>query len=397
MKVLILSPFFPYPLDSGGAIRIYNLIKHLSVLHEITLLSYITPDQYEFQKELSPYCRMVSLPVPEKSRSPLFHARYFFSGLPYSLVYRDNRFKEKLIALSQDKWDIIQFEFLPLAHYVDCLPKSVKKVVVEHYIALESRKRLMKLWKPSFKKLYYFLELGKIRAYEKVILDKFDLCLVTSKDHKQTLRDWKTGSRISVNHNGVDTTYFTPFNGNALNKSEDKPLTLVYMGAFHLEPANIDGLTYLLEDILPLIEKQVPDIRLEIIGKGLPPAFERKYASNNVHIHGYIEDIRPVLGRAHAFLIPLRGGSGTKIRILTAMAMGIPVVATSIAANGFDMEHNKQILIGDTPQSFAQQTIRILQDTELNHTIGSAGHTLVENRFSWKKVAKDLNEIYHTL
>jgi len=281
MKILIISPFFPYPPDSGGAIRIYNLIKHLSASHEITLLSYINPDQLQFQKDLSPYCRMVNLPLPEKSRSPLFHARYLFSGLPYSLVYIDNRFKEKLIDISQDKWDIIQFEFLPLAHYVDCLPKSSQKVVVEHYIALESRKRLMKLWRPSFKKLYYFLELGKIRTYEQGIFDKFDLCLVTSKDHEQKLRDWKIHSKISVNHNGVDTTYFTPLNGDALNKSVDKPLTLVYMGAFHLEPANIDGLTYLLEDILPLIEKEVPDIHLEIIGKGLPPAFEPQHLSKN--------------------------------------------------------------------------------------------------------------------
>jgi len=243
MKILIISPFFPYPPDSGGAIRIYNLIKHLSDSHEITLLSYINPDQHQFQKDLSSYCRMISLPLPEKSRSPLFHARYLFSELPYSLVYIDNRFKEALIDIAQETWDIIQFEFLPLAHYVDCLPKSSKKVVVEHYIALESRKRLMKLWSPSFKKLYYFLELGKIRTYEQVILDKFDLCLVTSKDHKQKLTDGKTRSRISISHNGVDTAYFFPLNGSAPNKNRDKRPTLVYMGAFHLEPANIDGLT----------------------------------------------------------------------------------------------------------------------------------------------------------
>ena len=397
MKILIISPFFPYPPDSGGAIRIYNLVKHLSSLHEITLLSYINPDQLQFQKDLSPYCRMVSLPLPEKSRSPLFHARYLFSELPYSLVYKDDQFKEKLIEISQDTWDIIQFEFLPFAHYVDCLPKFAKKVVVEHYIALESRKRLMKFWKPSYKKFYYFLELGKIRTYEQAIFDKFDLCLVTSKDHEQKLRAWKTSSRIRVSHNGVDTDHFTPLNGKAFHKSIDTHPKLVYMGAFHLEPANIDGLIYLLEDILPLIEKEVPGIGLEIIGKGLPCDFNKKYGNKKITIHGYMEDIRPVLGRAHAFLIPLRGGSGTKIRILTAMAMGIPVVATSMAANGFDLEQNKHILIGDTPQRFAEQTIKILKDFKLNHTIGDAGRQLVENKYSWKKVAEDLDRIYHTM
>lgn len=397
MKTLIISPFFPYPLDNGGAIRIYNIVKHLSNHHEITLLCYISDNQRPFQKEISNYCQLITLPISEKTRSWIYHAKYLFYRLPYSLVYIDNQFKERLKEISQYPWDIIQFDFLALAHYVDIFSEFTKKVVVEHYIALESRKRLMRLWKWSLRKFYYFWELRKISTYEKNIFNKFDLCLVTNEDHVQKLQDWEIRSKIKVSPNGVDTTYFKPLKENAYKRNGDSHFTLVYIGAFHLEPANIDGLSYLLDEIFPLIEKEIPNIRLEIIGKGLPHSFNQRYRNNKICIHGYVEDIRPILAKAHAFLIPLRGGSGTKIRILTAMSMGVPVVATSIAANGIDVESDKHILIGDKPCLFADQTIKILKDLELNHKIGSAGRKLMEENYSWKKIAEDLNGIYQEL
>lgn len=397
MKILIVSPFFPYPLDSGGTIRIYNLIKHLSGRYDITLLSYINEAQRPLENELSPYCKVVTQPIPHKRRGRLFHARYLFSRLPYSLVYVDHQFKEKLVRLAGSGFDIVQFEFLPFAHYVEIFPKSVKKVVVEHYVAFESRKRLMGLWKTSIKKLYYYLELSKIRRYERGILDRFDLCLVTSAAHRQKLLDWGVTSEVEVCPNGVDTLYFSPLEEAGLFPRTGTDPTLVFMGAFHLEPANIDGLEYLLKEIFTLIEKGIPGIRLEVIGKGLSSGFSTRYAAPNIHFHGYIEDIRPVLGRAHAFLIPLRGGSGTKIRILTAMAMGIPVVATSLAANGIDVMHNETILIADTPQEFAAETVRILRDQTLNLKIGSTGRRLVEGKYNWKAIAEELDKIYRNL
>ncbi|MGA1845126.1 MAG: glycosyltransferase [bacterium] len=397
MKVLIVAPFFPLPLDSGGAIRIYNLVRHLSRFHEITLLSYIKDDQYPLLGELEPYCRIVALPFPRMARSWPMHAWHLFSRLPYSLVYVDRRFRDLLAEVCRESWDIIQFEFLPFAHYADVLPRSARRVVVEHYIALEARKRLVGLWRWSLRKLYYTWELRKIRAYEQGVLDRFDLCLVTSTAHEALLRWWGVHTMIRVSPNGVDATYFSPLQEHAPPNTEPGPPTLAYMGAFHLEPANIDGLTYLLQDILPLIQQEVPDIRLEIIGKGLPQSFKKIYKANGIHFHGYLDDIRPVLGRARAFVLPLRGGSGTKIRILTAMAMGVPVVATSIAADGIEARDGWHLLIGDDPRVFAQKVVQLLKDPRLHSTIGRAGRRLVEERYTWKRVAEDLDAIYRSL
>jgi len=397
MRLLIVAPFFPLPPDNGGAIRIHNLVRHLSCFHDITLLSYINADQYTLMSELEPYCRIIALPFPEMARSWPVHAWHLFSRLPYSLVYIDNRFRDLLADVCCEHWDIIQFEFLPFAHYEDILPRSAKRVVVEHYIALEARKRLIGLWKWGPKKLYYAWELRKIRAYEPGILDRFDLCLVTSTDHEALLRWWGVRTMIRVSPNGVDTTYFTPLNRHA--PAGAGPPELVYMGSFNLDQANLDGLHFLMDEILPLIRKEVPGVRLNIIGKGIPQDLIKKYTkgSEGIFIHGHVEDIRPILGKARALLLPLRAGSGTKIRALTAMSMGIPVVATSVAAEGIEAEHGRHILTADTAGAFAEKVAGILQDPDLQRRIGCEGRRLVEKRYSWKEVALELDRIYRGL
>jgi glycosyltransferase involved in cell wall biosynthesis len=200
-----------------------------------------------------------------------------------------------------------------------------------------------------------------------------------------------------VSPNGVDTQYFRPLDDTGLEPGNHGNPSLVYMGAFHLEPANVDGLEHLLERVLPLVEQQIPGVKLEVIGRGLHGSFIDKYAHRNVFFHGYVEDVRPILGRAQALLLPLRGGSGTKIRVLTAMAMAVPVVATPMAAEGIEAKHEEHILLGDTPETLARYCARVLRDRDLKKNMGSAGRRLVEDKYSWETVAKDLDRVYREL
>lgn len=394
MKILIVSPFFPYPLDSGGAIRIYNLLKHLAASHNITLLCHTEREQEAYKRELLPYCEVITIPQNHRSRRWIFHARHLLSNLPYSLVQIDVTFEKALTAICERGFDIVQFEFLSLAHYVSRLPASVKTVVVEHYIATESRRRLAKISKPGLKRIYYGLDFPKIAMYEQRVLNQFDLCFVTSREDERKLLNRGIGSKIVLSPNGVDTKYFRPFDDTRLEPGSHRNPSLVYMGAFHLEPANVDGLEYLLKRVLPLVEQQIPGVKLEVIGRGLNGSFIDKYARRHVSFHGYVEDVRPILGRAHALLLPLRGGSGTKIRVLTAMAMGVPVVATPVAAEGIEAKQEEHILLGDTPENLAQYCVRLLSDRDLNENMGSAGRKLVEDNYSWETVAQDLDRVY---
>ncbi|MFC1891442.1 hypothetical protein ACFLZT_03525 [Thermodesulfobacteriota bacterium] len=129
MKILIISSFFPYPLDSGGAIRIYHLIKYLSIKHNITLLCYIDEDQDLLLKKLEKHCQIVTVKLPSIRRKWFYHLKHLFCRLPYSLVFIDNQFKQKIIDMSKQDYDLVQFEFIPFAHYIDIFPKNIEKVV----------------------------------------------------------------------------------------------------------------------------------------------------------------------------------------------------------------------------------------------------------------------------
>jgi glycosyltransferase involved in cell wall biosynthesis len=398
MNILIVSPFLPHPPDTGGRIRIFHLIKELGTRHKITLLCYLNEAGGERKDALEPYCRVIGIPYNPKQRTAIQHLRRFFSPLPYSLVYVDKEFEDRLSDIARQPFDLVQFEFLALAHYVDRLPGTAKKVLVAHYLAEESRRRALQLMNIGLKKFYYAAENRKIVLYEKSVIEKFDLCLVTSPEHHSILSRWKLNTEVAVNRNGVDIDFFSPakksHNAGEVNKNK----TLVFMGSFDLDPANIDGLQYLVDHIFPRIRSNLPGTRLEIVGRGVPEGVARRIGRfPDIALHGYLEDVRPLLREAGAFLIPLRGGSGTKIRILTAMAMGLPVVATNLAAAGLAVADGMDILIADSPEAFARKTIAVLTDSEMHHRIAAAARALVEVQYSWKAVAEDLQTQYRTL
>ena len=161
----------------------------------------------------------------------------------------------------------------------------------------------MRIWPASLRKLYYRWEIPKIRRYERRVIDRMDLCVVTSEEHLRQLRSWGVRARLAVVPNGVDTSFFSP-PAEGMREDKTRIPRIAYMGAFHLEPANIDGLVYLLEEIWPLIRREVPDVRLDVIGKGLPAGIIERHGRPGGVFHGYLEDIRPTLGAADVFVIP---------------------------------------------------------------------------------------------
>ncbi|HHP7234600.1 MAG TPA: glycosyltransferase [Desulfobacterales bacterium] len=392
MKLVVISPFLPYPPDSGGAIRIFNLIKQLSVHNDVTLLCYFNESQRPLFQDLGSYCRLILVPEKRYRRHWIYHLWYLMSPLPYSLVMIDKDFRYRIQEVIANGADIVQFEFLSLAHYHSCLPSTVRKVAAVHYLATESRRRLMQFWPAGIRKFYYRMEIRKIHQYERDVLGHFDLCLVTSESHRYLLRQWEVSTPIQVTPNGVDTDYF-----------RSEPIRniqggrLAYMGAFHLEPANIDGFQYLVDEIFPYIRMRAPGVQLDVIGNGLPEQYLQKHRNDSVHIFGYVDDVRPILSSCDVFVLPLRGGSGTKIRILTAMAMAIPVVATSVGAEGLEVTPGENIFIADDMQQFAEKVLALLENGDLRNRMGNAGRRLVERRYGWQRIAADLNETYQGL
>lgn len=391
MKILIISPFFPYPPDNGGAIRIFSLIKHLSKQHEITLFSYINEVQRPLENKLRPYCQVVTLPIHHQKRSWIYHAGYFLAKLPYSLVYIDPRFKEELIRLSEKNFDIVQFEFLPFAHYVGYIEGS-SKILVEHYLAVESRQRFIKFTKNPLLRLYYSMDLKKIAQFEKKIIQKFDKCIVTSEAHKELIQQMVPQQDCAVVENGVDLDFYS-----APSTKNFKPYELSFMGSFGLDPANFDGISLFVEKIFPIVRSWYPDTTLNIIGTGLKPGERKQLKYPGVRISGRVDDIRPQISNSHVFIMPIRGGSGTKIRIPTVMAIGRPIVATRAACEGLKVNNDHNLLMADEPESFAFCIKRLFEDENLCNRLTDKARNLVGRHYDWSRSAQKAQNIYQTL
>jgi polysaccharide biosynthesis protein PslH len=175
---------------------------------------------------------------------------------------------------------------------------------------------------------------------------------------------------------------------------------LIFAGRTDWLP-NIDGLKFFCQEILPLIKKEIKDVRLTIIGKtrlnnvGAIHELPLQTVNDVTHL-GFVEDVRPHIGKAAVYIVPLRIGGGTRLKILDAMAMGKAIVSTSIGAEGIDVTHGKNILIADTPEDFSKQVVRVLNDSKLRESLGAEGRKLVEEKYSWDIIGKKMDEVYTT-
>jgi glycosyltransferase involved in cell wall biosynthesis len=222
----------------------------------------------------------------------------------------------------------------------------------------------------------------KFRRYEQWLLCQFDLCLTVSGLDCQTVARWlpQQPNRISVVPNGVDITYHQP------GLSMPEPNTLIYNGALTYQ-ANYDAMEHFLHEIFPRIRATLPAVRVKITGsiEGVP--IEKLHTDHHVTFTGFLKDIRPAVAGSWACVVPLRIGAGTRLKILEAMALGTPVVSTSKGVEGLDVEAAKHLLVCDTPDDFAVQTIRLLQDEELRKRLAANALGLVQKRYDWNQIA----------
>jgi len=196
--------------------------------------------------------------------------------------------------------------------------------------------------------------------------------------------------RVATVPNGVDTEYYTP------QGSED-PQSLLFVGAFHLDPANADGIVYFAENVMPRIRQEHPRVTLTIVGPHPPPEVQRLASHPGVYVTGYVDDVRPYFGRASVVILPLRAGAGTKVRVFTAMAMGKPIVATPLAAEGIDAKPGEEIVIAELPSEFGDRVAALLQDSLRRKTLGHAAREAAAARYDWRASGHRLQEFYQTL
>jgi glycosyltransferase involved in cell wall biosynthesis len=238
---------------------------------------------------------------------------------------------------------------------------------------------------------YLALQAWKLRRFERKTAAMFGHHTTCSGADKETLLQDSRDARVEVVPNGVDTEFFSN------TGDTERPNTLIYVGGMTWHP-NHDAMRFFIEEILPLLKKEVPDIEMTHIGRQTGDEFFRKAEREKaLRILGFVDDIRPELSRAAVYVVPLRIGGGTRLKVLDALSMGCAIVSTSIGCEGIDVTDGKDIIIADDAESFARKTVEVLSDTELRQRLRENARKLAEEKYSWKTIAPKLERVYQQL
>lgn len=395
MRILMLTPYLPFPLLSGGQIRTYNLLKKLSQKHEITLFALIKEDsERQYISELERYCHKVQ--VFKRSKKPFTLRNILktaFSSYPF-LVIR-NHVSQTITAVEQElataDYDLIHAEtFYMMPH----LPKTnVPTILVEQTIeSLGYESFARKVSFPGLKTLLS-VDIAKIKKWERYYWEACTKLIVMSEEDRQYLSDQVSNpAKIEVVSNGVDTEWFAQ-----KHKNLPKHPTVLSVGTFKWLP-NVEAVTFLVEQVWPLIKSKMPDAKLWIVGNApTSQVFQYQALDSSITVTGGIPDIRDAFNGAQVLAAPVFSGKGTRYKILEAMASKTPIVATPTAVEGLGVKHRQHVLLAKTPQSMAQAITALLQDKKLQYQLASASYKYVTGHFDWQPIADKLDTIYQQL
>lgn len=392
--VLMLTPYLPYPPVSGGRSRTYNLLKRLTRDFAVTLVCFGRPEERAF--DLSPLQALCELIVISRPASPskLRAALLSLTALqPITMrLYRSNEFRETVKRLLRVRlFDLIHVEsFYMLQNLPPELPVPV--FLSEPAIEYLAWWRHARVARPIYQRPALALEALKMRFFEPQAWSAATLVGVMSEVDAQIVKRAAPGVPTVLSPNGVDTDHFKP---SAVRRDPD---SAVFMGDYKYFP-NEDAVLYFMREIMPLIRAKRPNFTLTLLGKDPTPALIRlaRDPRNGLRLQGLVEDTRPYLNRAGVFVCPLRSGSGTRFKLLEALACGCPVVSTRLGAEGLGAQDGRHMRIADAPAAFADAVLRLLDDPQEAARLSYHGRNWVVERHSWGRSAALLIDTYFAL
>jgi len=394
MKVLMLTPYLPFPLLSGGQIRTYNLLKQLAVKHDITLFSLIKHEsERRYIKEIKPYCKQVK--VFRRSEKPFTLKNIWSTAVSrYPFLVIRNHVTEATAAIKKElatnDYDLIHAEtFYMMPH----LPETkVPIILVEQTIEYSGYESYAKKAPWPLKPILN-IDINKIRMWEKHYWQIADRLIVMSKEDKSYItKHVSEKSKIDVVANGVDTTWF-----NQVKKNLPPQPTVLFVGTFNWLP-NREAVRFLVTQVWPIILKNLPQARLLIVGNApTQEVLHYPQIQKNITVQGGIPDIRDAFAQAHVLIAPVFDGKGTRYKILEAMASQTAVVATKTAVEGLNLMPNKHALISDNATGLANQALTLLNHNRKRQLLAKNGLSFVKKQYDWSLISQKLDKIYQTI
>jgi sugar transferase (PEP-CTERM/EpsH1 system associated) len=401
MRILWLKSDLLLPLDKGGKLRTWHLMRHLARRHEITYLAFKEPGQpsadVDGMREVASRVETVTRSEPAKGTFRFYAdaAMHLVDPLPYAVgKYRSSEFKQRLNALLEsERFDLIVCDFLfPAVNLPQHLPCPA--VMFTHNVESEIWRRHVET-KTGIQKRLYGAQYARMLRFEKDALARFDGILAVSDADRQTFAELFPGAirqPVHVVPTGVDTEYFAPRTPHLAPQESSRTSHLIFTGSMDWLP-NEDAMQYFCRDILPLIRAEEPGVTLSIVGRTPTPAVKRLAEEHaGVTVTGRVDDVRPYMEEAVVYIVPLRIGGGTRLKIFEAMSMAKAVVSTTIGAEGLPVTDGADVMLADQPQSFARAVVELLRDPSRRAAIAAAARTLVVERYDWSAVAGELEE-----
>jgi sugar transferase (PEP-CTERM/EpsH1 system associated) len=405
MKILYLAHRIPYPPNKGDKIRSFHEIKFLSQRHKIDLICLAdNSEDLLFEKELQKYCNKVFVQPLQTHLAKMKGIISLLLGKSVSVGYFYNKRVQDIFNqwIVGNEYDVIICFSSVMAEYIFkseafqiSSPQASRPLLVLDFCDLDSDKWLQYSTQSKFPfNLIYQVESKRLLEYEKTINQEFDYSIFVSEPEADLFRRiYPQAQNVEVISNGVDYEYFSPetfsLEPSALSL---QPPVLLFTGAMDYH-ANIDGVTWFHDKVLPMIKKEYPQVQFFIVGSN-PASTVRNLATNNgVKVTGFVDDIRPFYNSADISVVPLRLARGIQNKVLETMAMEKPVVATSKAVEGIKAVAENQLLVADSPTEFATKICSLLKDKSQRKLLGKNARKFVEKNYNWEKNLQKLDKI----
>jgi polysaccharide biosynthesis protein PslH len=392
MKILWVKTDFLHPTNRGGQIRTLETIKRLHARHDVHYICFEEPDQPEGPQRAPEYCsRFFTVPheVPEKKlTSPAFLAQLvagLLSPLPVAVIrWRSQAMRREIERLQAEyNYDAVVCDFLFPAPNV---PDLSTAILFQHNVEAQIWRRHAEHAGNFLKKAYFQIQARRMDAYEAQVCRKVKRVIAVSQGDARMMEQNYGIRGVAPVDTGVDTDFFRPQAKPAESKAD-----LVFLGSMDWMP-NIEGMQWFVREILPLIHAVRPQTTVAIVGRKPAPEI-MALAGDKVHVTGTVPDVRPWLWGSKLSIVPLRIGGGTRLKIYESQAAGVPVVSTTVGAEGLEIHDGGNIAIADTPADFSRRCLELLDDASAREAMAATAGRIVAEKYSWESVTTQFERL----
>jgi sugar transferase (PEP-CTERM/EpsH1 system associated) len=396
MRILFVTNLIPYPPTSGAQLRPYHLLRRITANHQVWLATHVYQSGFsERLQHLEKFCQKIIVgKMKKRSRIERLPGliSYLLKGKPpeLRLMYSDELASKIQLLCSEIAFDVVQIEESCMALYLNSitLSDSCKYILSFYDIIFDRYARYYDMERTQFMKWRKYLHGRMMRGWEPYYAERFDRCITVSCRDRQLLKRANPRLKVNVVPNGVDIKEFQPL-------PYDDNKNILFLGKMDYLP-NLDAALYLYNEIFPRVKMRIPDAEMWVVGEN--PSDELcELGYNGLHVTGRVDDVLPYYQQCSVCAVPLRSGGGTRLKILEAMALGRPIVTTTIGCEGLDVVDGEHLLIADAPKEFADQVIRVLTDRHLREYLTRNSRQLVVSKYSWDTIAERLMQIYDSL